>query len=127
LVGDWVVVDRTRFSNNTMRFQALAFAPGWARLVDTWRVAREAVEILVCCRVVVGEAGRARDYDVLLGLPAPVDVVGKDGGFGRRDESGRRGDGRIVCLVLESGKAQLEEVWIEVEGRIRNHWETEDQ
>lgn len=123
-----MIVYRASFASNTIRFRARAFAPGWARLVDTGRVAGQAVEVLVRGRVVVGEAGRVRDYDVFLGLPAPVDVeLGKDGGHGRRDERGRRGDGRMVCLVLESGKAQLEEVRVEVEGRVRSHWETKDQ
>jgi len=74
LVGDGVIVYRASFASNTIRFRARAFAPGWARLVDAGRVAGQAVEVLVRGRVVVGEAGRVRDYDVLLGLPVPVDV-----------------------------------------------------
>lgn len=67
-----------------------------------------------------------RDYDVLLSLPAPVEVE-LGGGHGRKDRRGRRGDGKMVCLVLESGKSQLEEVRVEVEGRVRSHWEANDQ
>ena len=97
--------------------RARAFAPGWARLVDAWRVAGQAVEVLARGRIVVGEAGRVRKFDVL-GLAALADVeLGEGGCHGRRDERGRRGDGRMVRPVLESGKARLEELRVEVGGR----------
>ena len=96
------------------------FMPGWAQLVDTGRVAGQAIEVLVSGQVVVGEMRHIRDYDVL-GLLAPIDVeLGNDEDFRRRDKHGCREDMRMVCLVLKNRKAQLEELQVRVEGCIRN-------
>ncbi len=111
LVSDGVVVDWASFANDTIRVRAHVFAPGWARLVDAGRVAGQAEEVLVRGRVVVGEPGR-------------VDV---ELGHGGRNGRGSRKDGRIVCLVIESGDTQLEELRVEVEGSARSHWETKGQ